>query len=177
MRDVRKYEVFRLADQLVLDVYRVTAKFPKSEMFGLTGQMRRAAASIPMNLAEGAARAGAKEFAQFVNVAVGSCEEVRYQLHLAEALDYLTKAEQQTLDRKYESVKKMLAKLYGAVSRKPMADVLGQVYEQFLGKVIRLTAAIRPRSKRSQKSAKPAACAPTLDSAARRGYIDSVNAR
>jgi len=119
MRDIRKYEVFQLADRLVLEVYRVTAKFPKSEVFGLTGQMRRAAASIPMNLAEGAARAGAKEFAQFVNVAVGSCEEVRYQLHLAEALDYLTKGEQQTLDHRYESVKKMLAKLYGAVSREP----------------------------------------------------------
>ena len=119
MRDIKKYEVFQLADQLVLDAYRVTAIFPKSEMFGLTGQMRRAAASIPMNLAEGAARAWAKEFAQFVNVAVGSCEEVRYQLHLAEALGYLTKAEQQALDRRYESVKKMLAKLYGAVSREP----------------------------------------------------------
>ena len=119
MRDIKKYEVFQLADQLVLDSYRVTAIFPKSETSGLTGQMRRAAASIPMNLAEGAARAGAKEFAQFVNVAVGSCEEVRYQLHLAEALGCLTKAEQQALDRRYESVKKMLAKLYGAVSREP----------------------------------------------------------
>ena len=119
MRDIRKYEVFQLADQLVLDVYRVTAKFPKAEMFGLNGEMRRAAASIPMNLAEGAARAGAREFAQFVNVAVGSCEEVRYQFHLAEALGYLAETEQQTLDCKYESVKKMLAKLYGAVGREP----------------------------------------------------------
>ena len=119
MRDVKKYEVFQLADQLVLEVYRITARFPKSEMFGLTGQMRGAAASIPMNLAEGAARAGAKEFAQFVNIAIGSCEEARYQLHLAEALGYITGNEQQTLDRKYESVKKMLAKLYGAVSREP----------------------------------------------------------
>ncbi|MFO7675017.1 MAG: four helix bundle protein [bacterium] len=119
MRDVRKYEVFQLADQLVPDVYRVTARFPKSEMFGLTGQMRRAAASIPMNLAEGAARAGAKGFAQFVNVAVGSCEEVRYQLHLSRSLGYITDAEHQKLDGKYESVKKMLARLYGAVSREP----------------------------------------------------------
>jgi four helix bundle protein len=103
----------------VLEVYRVSAKFPKTEMFGLTGQIRRAAASIPMNLAEGAARAGAKEFAQFVNVAVGSCEEVRYQLHLADALGYVTKIEQQALDRRDESVKKKLAKLYGAVSREP----------------------------------------------------------
>ena len=111
MRDVRKYEVFQLADQLVLEVYRISAKFPKTEVFGLTGQIRRAAASIPMNLAEGAARAGAKEFAQFVNIAIGSCEEVRYQLHLAEALGYLPEAEQQRLDSRYESVKKMLAKL------------------------------------------------------------------
>jgi len=122
MRDVRKYEVFQLADQLVLDVYRVSAKFPKSEMYGLAGQMRRAAASIPMNLAEGAARAGAKEFAQFINIAVGSCEEVRYQLHLAEALGYLPKAEQQKLDNGYESVKKMLAKLFGAASCEPQAE-------------------------------------------------------
>ncbi len=119
MRDIKKYEVFQLADQLVLDIYRVSAKFPKSEMYGLTDQMRRAAASIPMNLAEGAARASAKEFAQFVNMAIGSCEEVRYQLHLAEALGYLPEAEQQKLDSRYESVKKMLAKLYGAVSREP----------------------------------------------------------
>jgi four helix bundle protein len=119
MRDIKKYEVFQLSDQLVLDIYRVSAKFPKSETYGLTDQMRRAAASIPMNLAEGAARAGAKEFAQFVNIAIGSCEEVRYQLHLAEALGYVPKAEQQKLDSRYESVKRMLAKLYGAVSREP----------------------------------------------------------
>ena len=119
MRDIKKYEVFQLADQLVLDVYRVTAKFPKSETFGLTGQMRRAAASIPMNLAEGAARAGAKEFAQFVNIAVGSGDEVRYQLHLSWGLRYISDLEHQKLDGKYESVKKMLAKLYGAVSREP----------------------------------------------------------
>ena len=55
MRDIRKYEVFQLAAQLVLEVYRVSAKFPKTEMYGLTDQMRRAAAPIPMNLAEGAA--------------------------------------------------------------------------------------------------------------------------
>ena len=53
-----------------------------------------------MNLAEGAARSGAKEFAQFVNIALGSCEEVRYQLHLSEALGYITKADQERLDRK-----------------------------------------------------------------------------
>ena len=117
MRDVRKYKVFQLSDRLVLDIYRLTARFPKQEMFGLTTQTRRAAASIPMNLAEGAARAGAKEFAQVVNIAVGSCEEVRYELHLAEALGYITSASQQRLDVGYEEVKKMLSRLFSAVNR------------------------------------------------------------
>jgi len=116
MRDVRKYEVFQKADGLVFDVYRITARFPKSETYGLTSQMRRAAASIPMNLAEGAARSGAKEFAQFINIAVGSCEEVRYQLHLAQGLGYLPPNTQQRLDAGYEDVKMMLAKLLKAVS-------------------------------------------------------------
>ncbi len=119
MRDPRKYKVFEAADRLVLDVYQVTGRFPREEAFGLTAQMRRAAASIPMNLAEGAARSGAREFGQFVNIAIGSCEEIRYQLHLAAALGYLPGKKQETLDREYESVKKMLVRLLQAVSREP----------------------------------------------------------
>ena len=119
MRDIRRYEVFKRADRLVLKVYRVSGKFPKTEMFGLMSQMRRAAASIPMNLAEGAARAGAREFAQFINIAIGSCEEVRYQLHLAQELAYMTREAQLELDVEYETVKKMLSKLLKAVGREP----------------------------------------------------------
>jgi four helix bundle protein len=115
VRDVRKYEVFKRADGLVMEVYKLTASFPNSEMFGLTSQMRRAAYSIPMNLAEGAARSGAKEFAQFINVAVGSCEEVRYQIHLATALGYVATETARKLDADYEEVKKMLAGLLSRV--------------------------------------------------------------
>jgi len=121
MRDVRKYEVFQTADRLVLEVYRQTSQFPRAEAFGLVAQMRRAAASIPMNLVEGAARSGSREFAQFINIAVGSCEELRYQLHLATELGYLPRDAQVELDRAYESVKKMLVRLFQAVSRKPLA--------------------------------------------------------
>jgi four helix bundle protein len=116
VRDVRKYEVFKRADGLVLEVYKLTASFPSSEMFGLTSQMRRAASSIPMNLAEGAARSGAKEFAQFINVAVGSCEEVRYQIHLATALGYVPVETARGLDAGYEEVKKMLSGLLARVT-------------------------------------------------------------
>jgi four helix bundle protein len=119
VRDVRKYEVFKRADGLVIEVYKLTASFPNSELFALTSQMRRAAYSIPMNLAEGAARSGAKEFAQFTNVAVGSCEEARYQVHLATALGYLSAETAHKLDANYEEVKKMLAGLLARVSGRP----------------------------------------------------------
>lgn len=115
MRDVRKYEVFKRADGLVMEVYKLTASFPNCELFALTSQMRRAAYSIPMNLAEGAARSGAKEFAQFINVAVGSCEEVRYQIHLATALGYAPAETARKLDADYEEVKRMLAGLLSRV--------------------------------------------------------------
>jgi four helix bundle protein len=116
VRDVRKYEVFKRADGLVLEIYKLTASFPNNELFGLTSQMRRAAYSIPMNLAEGAARSGAEEFAQFINVAVGSCEEVRYQIHLASALGHVPPETASKLDADYEEVKRMLAGLLACVT-------------------------------------------------------------
>ena len=118
MRDVKKYDVFQLADRLVIEVYQITAKFPREETYGLTSQLRRAASSIPMNLVEGAARSGEKEFSQFANIAVGSCEEVRYQLHLARELDYIDSDTQVRLDAEYKNVKMMLSKLLAAVGGK-----------------------------------------------------------
>lgn len=71
------------------DVYRVTAGFPPSEIYGITGQMRRAAISIPCNIAEGAARAGHKEFKQFLSIARGSLAELETQILIAKQLGYL----------------------------------------------------------------------------------------
>jgi four helix bundle protein len=108
--------VFKLADRLVPDVYRLTGRFPRSELFGLTSQMRRAAYSVPMNLVEGAARSSQKDFARFVDIAVGSREEVRYQVHLARALGYTTEAEARELEAGFENVKRMLARLLKKVT-------------------------------------------------------------
>jgi four helix bundle protein len=116
MRDIGKYEVFKQSDQLVIAIYRATSSFPKSELFGLTSQMRRAAYSIPMNLAEGSVRTSARDFGRFVNVALGSCEEVRYQIHLARSLGYLTEPVATKLDSGYEDIKKMLTKLQLRIS-------------------------------------------------------------
>lgn len=76
--------------RLVKMTYLVTQSFPKEEMYGLTTQMRRAAVSIPSNLAEGAARSTKKEFAQFVSISKGSLSELETQMLIASELGYLS---------------------------------------------------------------------------------------
>ena len=75
--------------RLVKVVYLTTRAFPREELYGLTSQMRRAAVSIPSNLAEGAARSTAKEFAHFVSISMGSLSELETQALIASDLSYL----------------------------------------------------------------------------------------
>lgn len=74
--------------QLVEIVYRLTASFPPSELYGLCSQMRRASVSVPSNIAEGAARQGEKEFVQFLYIALGSLSELETQCIIAHRLNY-----------------------------------------------------------------------------------------
>lgn len=74
---------------LVTAVYNVTSKYPREEIYGLTNQIRRAAVSVPSNIAEGAARSSRKEFLQFLNFAKGSLSEVDTQLHISAKLGYI----------------------------------------------------------------------------------------
>jgi four helix bundle protein len=83
-------EAWKESRRLVTEIYRVTQAFPKEEMFGLTAQMRRASVSIPSNIAEGAARTGSREYAQFLNVARGSLSELETQLFIACDLGYIS---------------------------------------------------------------------------------------
>jgi len=80
--------VWRKAHQWVLEIYRFTGSFPKGEQFGLTSQLRRAAISIPANIAEGFKRKGNPDKARFYNIAQGAIEECRYYLILARDLGY-----------------------------------------------------------------------------------------
>lgn len=80
--------VWQKAHALVLDVYRVSKGFPKEEMFGLTSQLRRAAVSVPSNIVEGFSRVGTADKLKFYNYAEASLEEVRYQLMLANDLEF-----------------------------------------------------------------------------------------
>ena len=80
--------VWQKAHQWVLAIYRNSEKFPKQEVYGLTAQLRRAAISIPANIAEGFKKRGRADKARFMNIAQGSIEECRYYLILANDLDY-----------------------------------------------------------------------------------------
>ena len=82
-------DIWKLGIELVEEVYKTTAEFPKEEIYGLTNQMRRAAVSIPSNISEGAARSSKKEFIQFLYVALGSLAEIETQAIISEKLGYL----------------------------------------------------------------------------------------
>jgi four helix bundle protein len=86
----RKLLVWQRAHQLVLLVYKFTKSFPKIELFGLTSQVRRAAVSVPANIAEGYAAGGKGQFARFLNISQGSLAEVEYYLILSKDLGYIT---------------------------------------------------------------------------------------
>lgn len=99
-------DVWKKAHELVLDVYQTTNDFPKSELFGITGQLRRAVISIPSNIAEGYRRFGRADKIRFYNIAQASLEEVKYFIYLSKDLDY--KIEYQKLKNMTEEISKML---------------------------------------------------------------------
>lgn len=111
MQDFRDLQVWQKAHQLTLRVYRVTKRFPQDERFGVVSQIRRACASICANLAEGCCRNSDRDFARFVDVAMGSASEVEYFILLANDLDHLTESEHATLDEQIREVKRMLTGL------------------------------------------------------------------
>ena len=82
--------VWRESMDLVTDIYRVTSSYPREEIYGLTSQMRRAAVSVPSNIAEGAARTSNKEFLQFLSIARGSLSELETQIMISRNLGYLS---------------------------------------------------------------------------------------
>lgn len=81
--------VWQKSHRLVLDVYRVSTRFPSHELYGLTAQLRRAAVSVPANIAEGFRKRGKGDKLRYLNIAQGSLEEVRYYLLLARDLGYV----------------------------------------------------------------------------------------
>jgi four helix bundle protein len=102
---------------LVERIYSFTKDFPKSEMFGLTSQMRRAAVSIPSNIAEGNGRQHSKEYVNFLYTSLGSLLELMTQIELAKRLEYITEEQNCFLAGKCTTINKMLRSLVKAIKK------------------------------------------------------------
>jgi len=113
----KKLEVWKQSMDLVIEVYQATEKFPAKEAYGLTNQIRRAAVSVPSNIAEGAARQTKKEFINFLHIAQGSLSELDTQLELAHRLGYLNEKSRANFDGRMEQIDKMLTGLMRHLSK------------------------------------------------------------
>ena len=115
MRDHTKLRAFELADEVAVLVYRVTAGFPREELYGLTSQMRRAAVSVPSNIVEGCARDSQADYLRFLYIAFGSLRELHYQLSLSKRLGFLRNQDSPLLEAKIVETEKVLNGLIRAL--------------------------------------------------------------
>jgi len=112
----RELTVWQKSMELVMQLYGITMRFPKSEVYGLTSQMRRAAVAIPSNIAEGYVRKHRKEYAQFVNIAFASGAELETQLEISKKLRYVTDSDYFAIISLLGEVMRMLNKLSKVLS-------------------------------------------------------------
>ena len=118
MKTHRDLDVWKKSVSLVTLIYDITKDFPKEEIYGLTNQIRRAAVSVPSNIAEGSARQGNKEFVQFLYISLGSLTEFETQLIIARNLNFLSEATFDSLMTKQKEIGKMLIGLIRYVKKK-----------------------------------------------------------
>jgi four helix bundle protein len=112
-RDYRKIKAWQLADALALSIYKATKEFPRSEIWGLTSQMRRSAVSVPANIVEGSARKNRNEYLQFLHIAMSSLTELSYYIRFTKQLEYLDASTNKEL---WERVQEALRTLQGLIS-------------------------------------------------------------
>ena len=110
MHRFKDLEIWKQSRVFCKDIYSITATFPEMEKFGLVNQLRRACISIPSNIAEGASRKSNKDFARFIEIAIGPCYEIETQLLIANDLDFLNKKDLDFLLSKLTSIIKMTSK-------------------------------------------------------------------
>lgn len=116
VQDFHKLQVWQRGHQLTLDLYQATATFPNSELYGLISQIRRAAVSIPANIAEGCGMGSNPELRRFVQIAMGSASELEYHLLLAHDLGYLKDARYQALRTELATLRRMLNRFLQVLS-------------------------------------------------------------
>ena len=111
MRDFKKYTIWKLSHELTLKVYELTNSFPKSELYGITSQLRRACSSIPTNISEGCGRDSDLEFNRFLSIALASACETEYLFILSKDLNYISSSDFAELDKTINEVKKKIYSL------------------------------------------------------------------
>jgi len=117
-KSYRDLEVWRKAMELAKRIYQITSKFPGDERFGLTNQLRRAAVSIPSNLAEGHSRSGPGDFSRFISISMGSVAEVETQVILSSELGYLAVETSSEVLSDLDVLGKMLRGLSKSITRR-----------------------------------------------------------
>jgi four helix bundle protein len=111
IKNFQDLRIWQKGIEVVKDIYILTKKFPKEELYGLTSQMRRSAVSIPSNIAEGFRRYHNKEYKQFLYIAMGSCAELETQIIIAHELDYLNDTDKIEIIEKLTYICRMINQL------------------------------------------------------------------
>ncbi|MCL6217172.1 four helix bundle protein [Zunongwangia pacifica] len=111
MKNYKKYLVWQKSHQLTLEVYKLSAKYPKEETFNLVSQIKRSSSSIPTNIAEGCGRKSDKDFSRFLYISFGSANELEYQMLLSKDLNFISAEDYENLQLQTEEIKKMLSAL------------------------------------------------------------------
>ena len=117
MRDYTKIDAWRLADDLTVAIYTQSRSFPKTELYGLTSQLRRASYSVPANIVEGSSRESKRDYLHFLYISRGSLSETQYFVHLAHRLKYLSDARAEALMAQSKSASACLYGLIRAVEK------------------------------------------------------------
>lgn len=108
MHNFKKLKIWSNSIEYVTEIYKLTAKFPREEVYGLTSQMRRSVVSIPSNIAEGTGRGSDKEFSNFLNYSMGSCFELETQLIIANNVDFINEKDLNFYLNKINSIEKQI---------------------------------------------------------------------
>ena len=117
VRTHKDLDVWKRAIDFVTSIYKITEGFPKSELYGLTSQIRRASVSIPSNIAEGATRKGKNEFRQFLYISLSSGAEVDTQLIIAKNLNYISVNDYNIIAEKLSQISKMTQGLIKSITK------------------------------------------------------------
>jgi len=120
LKNYKELKVWQKAYELCLEIYRITAKFPKEERYGLTSQIRRSVVSIPSNIAEGYGRKTTLDYIRMLYISYGSVCELETQILLAGDLDFIEKGEKGTLKKSISEIERMLKALIKSLEKKTL---------------------------------------------------------